>query len=391
MNEDISKFIEESQKSRERQHKELVQIEIEKLNVARLQAIEVVSALKQIRREQIQLENERFISVSEATQEGLNCDLQNNFTLEEDGNVFLNADQINAPYLIDRLIKPFLEGVYENYKTEFPQEIDFEVLKAAFYRTGLELLIDQTLKNISIIQQRVQVSSVSGKYTAFKTLLLKINFGMDLKIDSSTGRLTLEIKLDEIIKNNELRTEFKRGVDEYIEENLNSNEQNQRRLLILKLKNAFKVTLLIISLLTASLVVNYNISKNENNDKFFDFYKYKIIERPVNLKDKQYSKASRLLVIADGWKPYLRKDKFQSSRREFSEEQFCYEDICTNQFINSEDAMVVREIIFGICHKDRYFNCPDKPDGYYLVVDDHLIPRVEADVWYEKIKRQFSE
>jgi hypothetical protein len=96
----------------------------------------------------------------------------------------------------------------------------------------------------------------------------------------------------------------------------------------------------------------------------------------------------RTKIIAEGWEPYIRKGTliFDSKNPPpFPETQYCNEDVCTNEFINKSKSDKVRRVYYGICSKDRYFQCQDKPVGFLEVSEDDVILKSKSDQQFKSM------
>lgn len=94
-------------------------------------------------------------------------------------------------------------------------------------------------------------------------------------------------------------------------------------------------------------------------------------------------------VMNEGWKPYIRTNRFKDWTPPYPEVEFCYEDVCTASFMNA-NGNNVRSITFGICSKDRYVQCEGKKDGFEIIEKDVVVSKSDSDQDFLKTIRKFG-
>jgi hypothetical protein len=84
-------------------------------------------------------------------------------------------------------------------------------------------------------------------------------------------------------------------------------------------------------------------------------------------------------ILSSGWRVYERFNKIQDwYSNPYPELDFCYEDYCIISFISS-DSTQVRELGYKICSVDRYYQCPNRPNGFEQVERDIVISKSKSD------------
>jgi hypothetical protein len=106
--------------------------------------------------------------------------------------------------------------------------------------------------------------------------------------------------------------------------------------------------------------------------------------------NKSY-KELRKEILSSGWQVYKRNNRIQAwSKKTYPELDYCDEDFCTASFI-SLDSSQVREVRYKICSVDRYYQCPNKPNGFEQVTKDILISKSKSDADFLKILDRFKK
>jgi uncharacterized protein len=122
---------------------------------------------------------------------------------------------------------------------------------------------------------------------------------------------------------------------------------------------------------------DYNCIKSNFQQSIID---YKAIIYTFNKPSPNKSyKELRTEILSSGWRVYERANKIQGwNNKPYPELDFCYEDSCIGSFI-SFDSTQVREVGYEICSADRYYQCPNRPNGFEQVKRDVVISKSKSD------------
>jgi len=328
-------------------------------------------------------------------------------TIGEDGCLKFSH---SSPYQLPHLNQSFTSGISQslgqNYRGPGRQYIE-EMSKLAGYQIAKGILPSESF---SLGSDGKNVEGIEINTEGYAISLLT-------DIDEATGLLVYKYK--EPFKNEKLNSLFADGMNQGTAE-LNTPELIHQRLQAIEewknkrlqekeeeKKNKRKeknlkviVALLLFVALFAYSFINYKGDKSPQiQSKTSASDKSPQIHSKTSASSAQASKLTnesyrdyRNEILSSGWSIYNRDNEIKGwgKNRPYPELDYCQEDYCSASFISS-DGKKIREVGFGYCSNDRYIQCPNKPNGFQIVLEDTIISKSESDNKFLRMKLKFED
>jgi hypothetical protein len=375
---------------------------------ARQEAIFARQEAADLARENARLIAESNISSDDAYNYGfkyitLNWSRGNNphnlsITAGEDG--LLRADWI-SPYQLPHLYQSFSSGIsealglYETPGREFMEKMAYvagqEIAKGvlpsesfALGANGVEVEGIEINTRGFAINRETQINEVTGEIS-YNYVPPFVDEKLNSLFADGMNQGTAELNTPELIHQRlqaieELKN--KRLQEQEEEKRLKEKEKKLRE----KELKVFTVLVLLIALFAYGFI-NYKSDKSPQIQS-----KARELNPLVSKFTNESYQHYRDEILSSGWSIYKRDNEIKGwgENRPYPELDYCQEDYCSASFIGS-DGEKIREVGFGYCSVDRYIQCPNKPNGFQIVLRDTIISKSESDNKFLKMKFKFED